>query len=82
MPLRYHVYGPNATEPIIVHEGMIDDYLSETFTASDIVQVDSIREIHEMTMIYNGPKGIPLPPKPTNPPPSEVIKITHVKKKG
>lgn len=80
MSLKYHVYGPHDTEPTIVHEGLIDEYLSSHFTANDIVQVDSIREIHEMTIVYNGPKGLPLPPKPSNPPPSAAVQITHIKK--
>ena len=80
--LEYHVYGPTDTVPTIVHETLIDDYLSKTFTATDHVRVFSMRVIHEMTLLYNGPGGLPLPPKPSNPPVSEAVQITHIKKRG
>lgn len=79
--LEYHVYGPADTEPTIVHEGMIDAYLAENFSAADHVRVFSMRVIHEMTLLYNGPGGIPLPTAPSNPPASKTVQITHVMKK-
>ena len=79
--LEYHVYGPTDTQPTIVHESLIDEYLSKTFT-TEHVRVKVYRLIDEMTLLYNGPASLPIPPKPANTPASEAVQITHIKKKG
>lgn len=79
--MEWHVWGPQDAEPTIYHDPILLQAALAQYAPTETVFVRTYKRIEAGAQWYNAPGGAPFPTKPTNPPPSEAVSVTHIHRK-